>query len=197
MRLHPEDPEQLDQIRISEVVVDQKSGIHRVIDAVQRDIHRVGVSAKIACCLIQCHLMTAVQQPGGRKTAYTASHYRDFHLIHLRTYSTKKLITHIIAIKILFVQYNYRIVQIGFRQKENIQPVIAMQRAYRGGEPCQSVIGVTEVVRAGEFRTEDQTADAVTAVASPCALKRSDRARPVAVSGCFARFAIPGIWFNV
>ena len=52
--------EHRDQVRIGPVVVNQKPGIDRIVDAIDRNINGMGMTAELICLLEQGHLMRAL-----------------------------------------------------------------------------------------------------------------------------------------
>ena len=72
-----------DQVRIRPVVIDQEPGIDRIIDAVDRDIDGVSMTAELSCLLEQRHLMRALsmllKQPRARKAGDPRTDDGNFH----------------------------------------------------------------------------------------------------------------------
>ena len=75
--------EHRDQVRICPVVVDQKTRINRIVDAVDRDIDGVSMTSELSCLLEQRHLMRALgmllKQPCARKPGDARTDDGNFH----------------------------------------------------------------------------------------------------------------------
>src|SRR6476646_9966051 len=76
---HAELVQQPDEAGIVRLVVDDEPGVHRVVDTVELDVDRVGVTAGAGVGLEDGQVVAAPEPVRGDEARHTGSHDRDLH----------------------------------------------------------------------------------------------------------------------
>lgn len=72
------------QVGIGPGVEDQEAGVHRVANAFQRHVHRVGVTTGRRPGLVQRHLVFLPEKPGAGETGNPRADYgNSLHTVHV------------------------------------------------------------------------------------------------------------------